>query len=157
MKFRVFTAVLAFVFCQASGQSGVSTQGSTFRSPTASMQWTIGESVVGTLRGSQLILTQGFDQREHLTAAVTSTTSSAEKIRLDVFPNPVSEQLTISMAEVAGDVHYRLLGADGKEILSGGVYAAHHNIDFSGYAAGTYILIATQSGQPLKSFKIIKK
>jgi hypothetical protein len=156
MKVKFLTTGFWMAVFIAHAQSGVSTQGGTFKTPTASVQWTIGQVASSTLKSSRTTLTQGFNQPQLAAGRITSI-NPGERIKLDVFPNPVAEQLTISMSEGHPEVLFRVLTVDGKEILSGAFRTPQYNIDFSKYSGGAYALILDDKNQHLKTFTIIKK
>jgi hypothetical protein len=156
MKLKILTGGLLLASCMARAQSGVSSQGGTCHLGTASVQWTIGESIVSTIQLPDAVLTQGFDQHELSTVAAPINFIDKE-VTVEIFPNPVATQLTIAVADFDQETSYSLSTIDGKPLLYGVFQSPQQAIDFSSYASGAYMLVVRQPNQPLKSFKIIKK
>ncbi len=72
---------------------------------------------------------------------------------LQVYPNPVTDQLTISIEETAFD--YALLDASGKQLLSGHSWSAQQ-LDFSQQAAGVYFLRISHDSGETAVVKLVK-
>ena len=76
------------------------------------------------------------------TSAVQNTASSIKKI--SGYPNPVKDKLILTHPYANVDVKIRIMTMDGRSIATGTLSASATatSIDVSGFASGTYILIA---------------
>ena len=72
---------------------------------------------------------------------------------LKVYPNPVNDQLNISIEETEFD--YSLLDASGKQLLSGHAWSAQQ-LDFSQQAQGVYFLQVSHESGETAVVKLVK-
>src|SRR5688572_29553382 len=114
MRLKFLTGGLLLFASAAQAQAVVSARGGTCHGTNVTMQWSIGPTVMSTLRSQQTTLPQGFSQDLATSSLTTSAGSLGENIKLHVYPNPVIERLTIAFDEVHDEVHYKVLTQDGK-------------------------------------------
>ena len=137
-------------------QQVVATSGSTFTSSTGSISFTIGEGVAKTLTNGDKTLTQGF----HQTNISVSIISELKDLgfNISVFPNPVSDELTLQLGEenIPG-LQYLLCDMDGKLIYLKKLKGSVTKITFAQLPAGLYIIKVLEGNKELKTFKVIKE
>ena len=134
--------------------------GGSARTATMTLDWTVGEAVAGTERTAGQLYTQGFHQPLLQVSEQQNLTSLDDEYRFTVAPNPVVALLSVTIA-TPKPMPLQLTLAD----LTGRSYnlpvipanTASTQIDMTVYPAGTYLLrIASDGGEPLKTYKIIK-
>ena len=133
-------------------QEIVSTQGETYSSPNAIIDFTVGEVVINTVSDGTNNITQGFHQTNWNFVGLENHTPSFEAI---IFPNPTSEVLNIR-ASAFENVIYTLYDAQGKLIVKDKLTAEQTLIPVSQLATGSYSITLNNPTQNLKTFKLIK-
>ncbi|OFY84454.1 MAG: hypothetical protein A3F72_13680 [Bacteroidetes bacterium RIFCSPLOWO2_12_FULL_35_15] len=166
---KYFVCVL-FFYCAltqvlVAQQLDRNTSSSAGRNKTVSgitVSYNIGESIVFSGTGTNVILSQGFEQPE--ATLITSSLSSNPKIEVVAFPNPVSDHLFIQIKKLKSisDIEIHVIDINGKEtnmkktntsVLSDYFFT----LDFSMFAAGVYFLKLSSSGNHfVETLKIIK-
>lgn len=152
MKTIIYTAFLLIPLlgqAQDLDQNVTGTAGNYSESGTASLSWTIGETVVESVSDGTNILTQGFQQGN---LSVTLLIDEAElNYKVKVYPNPVENMLNVE-TDKAG-VDYQLLNISGQAVSNGKLENTTQEINFSDLPAGTYFLKINNE----KTHKIIKQ
>lgn len=133
-------------------QEVVSTQGETYSSPNAIIDFTVGEVVINTVSDGTNNITQGFHQSNWNFVGLENHTPSFEAI---IFPNPTSEVLNIR-ASAFENVTYTLYDAQGKLVMQDILSAEQTLIPVSQLATGSYSITLNNPTQNLKTFKLIK-
>lgn len=152
---RKHTFVLFSILTAAhvSAQEVVSTQGDSYSSPEASIDFTIGEVVVNTTTDGTNILTQGFHQVNWLIISVEEHIANFEA---SIYPNPTEAVLTIKTATFE-KISYFLYDAAGRVLQQNSLSNSITAIDVSMLAAGSYSVVLFNTTQKLKTFTLIKK
>lgn len=107
--------------------------------------------------------TDDFGTEIGATAAMvsfSSATSVAERseLPLRVYPNPVNDVVTMEL-EASGTVHYRVLDALGREVLSGSTTGGgllRHAVDIAALSSGIHLL-EVRSQQGVATARLIKE
>ncbi|MEO9965454.1 MAG: T9SS type A sorting domain-containing protein [Reichenbachiella sp.] len=157
MKY-LLTHLLLFVsfFClgQELAPTIVSTAGGTFSDDDIQLSWTLGGSVLDSYSNTDIILSSGV-QSEDIAPYVLGLTAYALDIQL--FPNPVSDKLTLQFEEVA---YFRVLISDltGRLLYAGSnEYANQQVIDVDYLNIGAYVVqVFDGEERPIKKFKLSK-
>jgi hypothetical protein len=136
----------------------ISAAGSRFQASSMIIDWTLGELSINTLQGSLNVVSQGFHQPGYLVTKIEEFLGFAGKI--NVFPNPVSDQIQIEMTfEKPLSVQVRLFDAGGK-ILCNDMYHGQHILEsksFKNFPGGSYFLnFITNGNKSVQTFKIQK-
>lgn len=108
----------------------------------------LGEPISETFTSNQHIVTQGFLQGDLLVSQIPKDLPFSFEI--SVYPNPVTEILLVETEEV--NLSYQVLDLNGRILLQGRLKSFPKQISFSGFEAGTYILVIGNN----KTHKIIK-
>jgi hypothetical protein len=157
IKFILLGIVLSFIVIKSHAQELISSAGSSFSSTDYSMEWSIGELAVSTLTSSNYILTQGFHQG--IIAPNTVFDNIISDIQVKAFPNPVEDELSISINttekklqleiyDIAGALLYKTVIYDTKKLFK-------HS--FNAYSMGVYqINLNSSEGVRLRQLKIVK-
>ena len=81
----------------------------------------------------------------------------AEDLGIQLFPNPVKDELTLEIEKPSQGITYRIFDFNGRSIATGQALDAQTKIDMQGFTAGNYILSVVKDGQQVQSFKIVKQ
>lgn len=154
---RTLLLFLLIACCQGLlAQQVVATAGSTLINPTGSISFTIGEGVAQTLSNGDKILTQGF-QQANITVSIISELKNIG-FEISVFPNPVSDELTLKLSdENIPGLQFLLCDMNGKLILQKSMNGLITKIPVNQLPAGLYIIKVKDSTKELKIFKIVKE
>lgn len=134
--------------------------GGSARTATMSLDWTVGESVVGTVTASDRLYTQGFHQPLLQVSEQPNLPDADAGYKFTVAPNPVVSSLRIDItAPDSGLLQLLLTDLRGHQysfpLLPANTTSTQ--IDMTAYPAGTYLLrIGKADGPLLKSYKIVK-
>lgn len=159
-----FLALTSTVFSQSLSPTVLSSAGSSVEGKTMRLDWTLGEIAVRTLRSGEGMLTEGFHQpvlkvEETEFSGQPLEIGGREKMRINLWPNPVSAVLTVRMEsapdeEVLIDIQ-NIWGKSLQRIISQS--PADMELDMSPFPAGIYLLsFRTREGEHLKTFKVVK-
>ena len=120
-----------------------------------SISYTFGETIIETFKGSNIMLTQGFQQTNLM---INSLDESHElNFEISAFPNPFAEyvNLRIVLDNLSG-LQYLLYDLNGKLLLQKQIENTETEIPFYDLSPAGYILKVTYNNKELKSFKIVK-
>jgi hypothetical protein len=127
--------------------------------------WTIGEPVIATLTSASenVLMTQGFQQPDYTPGGcimVHTTDIGNPAFELQLFPNPVQSELTISSREaIPYDVHITCINLLGQMIFESQLSTGELQIkkDVSELSSGVYMVRFDIPGiKWVKTYKIIK-
>jgi hypothetical protein len=158
MRRIVCLLVLFLSALLAYGQQVVTTAGSSGTGGGIRLNWTIGETLSETLRGSAVHLTQGFHQGKLVVVSAENEIEQANGIK--VFPNPVSNSLHIGFgSNEFPDAQLLLFDAAGKRIFCKATSGQQvETIDMESFPPGTYLLhIQAVGPKVVKTVKVLKK
>ncbi|MFD2937674.1 T9SS type A sorting domain-containing protein [Spirosoma flavum] len=164
LSLTCFLAMSQTSFAQLFSPSVVAAAGSSARTKTLALEWTLGELVVTTAQTGGRLYTQGFHQPtlrvEELATRVELSGQDAA-YRISVAPNPVVSVLNVSIsAPDENSLALSLMDMNGHQQLAKTVTGstAPWPIEMAHLPAGTYLLRISQStGRPVKTYKIIKQ
>jgi hypothetical protein len=135
---------------QATVVSGKNASGS-----GGSSSYTVGQIVYTTNTGTNGSLAQGVQQPFEIS---TLGTDEFPNVSLSAFPNPTNNALTLSLENYdTTNLSYELFDINGRLIKSNKLNGNQTQIDMTGNATGTYLLIINDKSKKLKTFKIIKQ
>jgi hypothetical protein len=83
--------------------------------------------------------------------ATTAINTVADNIRLELFPNPVSDVLTIVADTDAKDLTFELLDVTGKVIASKALNGAKNTLDCSEFQTGSYFYRVVNASGTVKN------
>ena len=124
---------------------------------TISISWTLGETIVPTFtsQDGSLILTHGFQQKLIITAIEENL---EEPVKVNIFPNPASEQVNIRFESVTDkEILLYLLDSQGRVIMTDKIETASidKTINLQDLPAGIYYLRLTK-GKLVNVYKVVK-
>jgi hypothetical protein len=160
LKLVITSLCLALtIFCKAQvfSPAVITSAGTSGTSATCIIDWTLGEVAIETYTQTTVILTQGFQQN-----FIGSPTAIeiAESNEFAFYPNPVREQLYISLKH-SGIERYlvEIINIKGVKVWNKMLESAKaiEKLDVNNLPSGMYMLrISSHQGKILKSTKFIK-
>lgn len=137
MKKTVFVFFLSILAGVATAQSVVAVAGGS----TDMITWTLGEVFTeSVLRSNVVRFSQGFNQ-PFIISATGILNVGADELTFSAWPNPVVDELKISVVGTGIDATWHLYDLQGRLLHSGMLADGHPAIiSFSGKAAGEYVL-----------------
>jgi len=152
---KFFLFISFFYFFGYNAQEIISTQGDYFTNGTGSLSWTIGEPITETYSSASNDLSQGFQQTE---LQATLVEEAIIDITVQIYPNPVSDFLNISIDQQKINHSFLIFDAQGKLLKNEVILSSSSIIDFSLYTKGIYFLkIQNKDKQLIKTYKIVKQ
>ena len=100
---------------QSIDRSVVGAAGLSASTTALEAHWTVGEVMILSLGTPSQMLTQGYQQGS-ISVSLVSSASAAPSFEMEVFPNPVHEQLTIRWDQLATDLRFRLVDLNGNTV-----------------------------------------
>jgi hypothetical protein len=151
----ILTLLLAAAF-YGLAQEVVSSAGETYKTASAEVSWTIGETVIETVSNGSATLTQGFHQTKLTVTAISD--NDWPGLKINAFPNPVGDILNMEFSILPEEISFVVIDILGKTVQQDFIKSDKTILDFSDFAAGHYFLkIQTKAGKPVQTFKIVKK
>lgn len=142
------------LFSQSISKEVISSAGSTFQSQNNSLNFSVGETIIGSMTSEDYSIQLGNGYYPSLDLEALNIESY--DINIKVFPNPSSEFIFISSTE---NTLYELtiLNLNSK-LIHKGEYRKDESINIQNLTPGTYIVtIIDNFNQKTNSYKIIKK
>jgi len=141
------------IHAQALSSEVVATTGTSFSSPTETLDFTIGEMMSSSLANGDVILTQGFHQPEILFVSIEKPDP---EISFSLFPNPTERFITIESAQ-EDMLQVRIYDSVGKNVETTAFFRKKITIDLQTLISGYYIMaISNASGKHLISYSFLK-
>ena len=113
-------------------QSVLTTGGSSYASPSVSVNWTVGETVIQTFDASSALVTQGMHQDNALPTIITEQSPNI----LTIWPNPAYEVVTISGSKQPIE-RVEIFDAVGKWVVT---HTQKNTFSVATLAAGSYVV-----------------
>lgn len=156
MKTFVILVVLLFAATAIQAQQVVASAGGSGKITGYSVDWTLGEPVIETVKGTNNMLTQGMHQTKLLVTAVYEIDFPGLEIK--VYPNPAREKLFINVTQT-GDLvfSYEVTDMTGQRKVLKEMKSSVEELDVRVYVPGMYLLrIFTPGFEYEKVYKIVK-
>jgi hypothetical protein len=129
--------------------------GGNFYSNTAGqLSTTIGEPVISTYIGVNNVLTQGFQQTNITVIGIADYQSDFE---MNLYPNPVSDFITIKIKELKENISFNIYTVEGKIILNQPLIKIETKLNIAALANGNYFVNISENTDILKTYKIVKQ
>ena len=132
----------------------VSANGNFYSNGVGQLSTTLGEPIISTVSSGTNELTQGFQQTR---ITITGIEDFQSDFEMSIYPNPVSEFITIKTKELKEGVTYAIYTIEGKLVLEDNIKEIQTKLQLSALVKGSYYLNITQENQLLKTYKIIKQ
>jgi hypothetical protein len=143
------TSVTSLEAQQSTNSSGAEANGS-----GGTSSYTVGQTLYKTSSSIDGSSSEGVQQAFKV-STITGQDISKVTLGSNAYPNPTSNTLTLTVAEVS-DLTYKLYDLQGNEIKSNTIYSQATKINIEDQPSATYFLKIYKNKSELKSFKIIK-
>jgi len=117
------------VNAQSSEPTVLATSGAHYSGTNTELSWTIGEVIVETVTGSDNIVTQGFHQP--LVEVTTVEESWPSYLKVNVFPNPVTEKITVNIENNTLELQAIIYDMTGRQLISEEIGHSQNYIEFN--------------------------
>jgi len=160
MKIVKSIILICFLFAccvyNAHAQEVVATAGGSGATTAVTVTWTIGETITESIVGSNVTLTQGFNQGDIIITAVRD--AEVNGLVLKLFPNPASDIVNIT-AETEGtdNLKFALFDIFGRKIREDKLVLPESQIPVSDIKPGIYFLKIYAGNRETGIYRIIKK
>lgn len=150
------------VVAQTMAPSVISSAGGAERTPTLSLEWTLGELAVQSLETRNGLQTEGFHQPvlKVEAQALVNENELAARYDIQIRPNPVRSYLQVNVrSEETAAIQLTLIDLNGKVLIRRTLaYPFDFSaLDMEAYPAGLYLLrFQRNDGQAITTFKVSK-
>lgn len=153
MKFKSLITFL-LISSYLSSQQTVTASGGDIKSDQVSLEYTIGQIKVNTLREvNSSIIKLDFIQGVQYAFDVFDC-RDYNNIEISVFPNPTSSLVNISVEKLTDELRLIVFDVAGREIYDHSFIENEFSVDFSSYSEGIYILGFYNFCGLFRSFKV---
>lgn len=122
-----------------------------------SISYTIGQVAYTSAHTNNGDISQGVQQAYAISIISGINTAPAVSLQCTAYPNPTTDKLTLSIADVENShLSYQLFDIDGKLLESQNIESAETSINMEQYKTATYFLRVRNANSEIKTFKIIK-
>lgn len=150
----LFSLVACSVHAQALERSVVASGGDFHANSTGQLSLTLGEPVIETVAGGGSELTQGFQQTN---IEVVGIADAHPEFKIQVFPNPTSAYVTLTLDQLPDNLNYDLHSLTGTTLLQKKLTSLSTQLDLGAFSNGAYFLTILDGTLPLQTFKLIKQ
>ena len=152
MKTHNIVFLFSLFALSVHGQEVVSTQGDSYSNSNASIDFTVGETVINTGTNGDNTITQGFHQTNWELLGIEEHLPNFEAT---VFPNPLTNILNIEASEFE-NVSYSLCDSKGNIVAQDKLSSERTLIEVSQLAPGSYSLFLSNETKNIKTFRLVK-
>ncbi len=140
----IFSTLTFALKAQLNTQSLLSTAGDYFEAETITLSWSLGEIATETLNGSNITLTQGFQQTGLAVVGINKPIPSAN-ISISVYPNPTTGIVNLKIINFAANTkqtpnRYLVFDIQGKLLINEPILNSKTIIDLQLYSGSVYCL-----------------
>jgi hypothetical protein len=138
-------------------QENITSSGKNVSGDGGTVSYSVGQVSYHSLTDGNHSITEGVQQPYEISVIGTDDNPNIQ-LSMSVFPNPVENQLNLSMdIETLIGFSYQLTDMEGRILKDEKITENNSIIDLSEYESSTYFVSIWQADQKLKTFKIIKK
>ena len=147
--------LLLFISTGTQAQEVIAASGGIESSASAIVSWTIGETVTETATGTNIILSQGFNQGDLILTVIKDP--DIRGLEVKVYPNPASDVLKISVGEYfSEDIDYAIINMEGQVLKKNTLKGGESVIPIGNLSPSVYFLKLYRNNTELAIIKIIK-
>jgi hypothetical protein len=140
---------------QSISPSIISSAGSTQNASGITMNWTLGEPVVGLMTNQGLQISNGYHKQLNLEVLSTQETNIEASILM--YPNPVTDYLIVHNKSDT-KAQFVLYNELGQPVIEQSLQTDENKINLGNLSSGIYIInIITEKSSKTNSYKLIKK
>lgn len=137
---------IGHIQAQTLSRSVIAAGGGSFSSSTLQADWTLGETVIGSFDGSNLLINQGFQQGPDVAA---SNVNGFVKGNIQLYPNPSNGILNLRYKGTpTGNLRFSIWSADGKQLDPAWIQQTDGlwTCNISALAPGSYFVQVHEAG-----------
>lgn len=153
MKKITITIALLGAYFQSNAQSNVVSAGTDASGSGGSVSYSVGQIDYTNSNGSGGSVTQGVQQPYEIYRVGLT---EEDLVVLNLYPNPTSDLLVISVNENLKNLVFNLTDMNGKILLSVPMQGSQTEISLAAFAVGGYHLLVENQQNIIESFKIVK-
>ena len=117
--------------------------------------YTVGQVTYTSSSGTNGSVSAGVQQAYTITTT-TGVNETNFNLEASVYPNPTTDLLVLSVNELKEDFKYQVLDMAGKLMTNGKIANTKTQLDFSSFAAGTYVIKISTNQNEIKTFQVVK-
>ena len=151
-----FLILISFSFnISFFSQESINSSGTDIIGIGGNLSYSVGQIFYNSYESTSGTVNTGVQQTYEIINVGLS--SNVDQTNFSVFPNPVSENLTISSPILIKSISYNLYDSKGRLINNGNLFSNETSVNTSNLSSGTYYLnLYNQENNKTQSFKIIK-
>jgi hypothetical protein len=150
--------LLLFLFISLNlfSQNSTLSSGGQATGTGGSVSYSVGQIAYSSLSGTNGSLIQGVQQPYEI-SIITSINDLAIDLKAQVYPNPTTDQLILSIgSNEVKNLRYVLVDLQGKVLKSDRIINLNSTLDMSKLSNGAYFLRVLSNNKQVKAFQIIK-
>jgi len=154
-NFKIYAVIFTFLFVNNFfSQDSFNSSGTNIVSSSGSVSHSIGQLFYNTIVSNDGQVSAGVQQTYTVTNVGLNTNTLNN---ISVYPNPVSNNLTLTTSNSTDNVGYSLYDFQGKLIIDGIILSEETTVSTSNLSVGTYFInVYNNQNQKSQTFKIIK-
>lgn len=153
----VLSALCILFFASGFCQSGLTSSGGVAIGSGGTVTYSAGLVAYTSQTGDEIILDQGVQHAYPISFYVLET-DDIENYELSVFPNPTPNSVFLTgNYHPNGNITISLYTSDGQLVSVDKIHSKNTEIPMLNFANGSYVMVISENGVFIKSFKIIKQ
>ena len=154
-NFKIYAVIFTFLFVNNFfSQDSFNSSGTNIVSSSGSVSHSIGQLFYNTIESNDGQVSAGVQQTYTVTNVGLNTNTLNN---ISVYPNPVSNNLTLTISNSIDNFGYNLYDFQGKLIIDGIILSEETTVSTSNLSVGTYFInVYNNQNQKSQTFKIIK-
>jgi len=135
-------------------QHAVLSGGTYHQSTAGSISWSLGETVINTLKSDEYIITQGMQQSKLTVTSIFKQPNIS--ISIKAYPNPTSNNVFIEVDGEIKNLRYEVYTVNGLKITENLFDSNPQKIVFDHLNSGIYLIRVQLENQTIKTFRVVK-
>ena len=154
-NFKIYAIIFTFLSINNFfSQDSFNSSGTNIVSSSGSVSHSIGQLFYNTIESNDGQVSAGVQQTYTVTNVGLNTNTLNN---ISVYPNPVSNNLTLTISNSIDNFGYNLYDFQGKLIIDGIILSEETTVSTSNLSGGTYFInVYNNQNQKSQTFKIIK-
>lgn len=155
MKVLRFIPAIVLLACAAhcQAQTSVATAGG----EAGTMSFSVGQTFVAPTTSDAGSITPGVQQAYEISTVEVGVADIPITLEAAVYPNPVTDRLTLRVDDSETTLRYTLTDANGRAIVADNIVEPQTSIEMANLAQGVYFLRIDDSDVLVRTFKIVKR
>jgi hypothetical protein len=153
---KIVVTVSALMFCVAGfAQQGPTAAGGDATGSGGSVSYSVGQIDYLSKTDGSITMNEGLQQPYEISVA-TGVNVTNIQLNMNVYPNPTSDQLMLTVTDDKSGLVYQLFDVQGKLISGGTITGKQTTLSISELSEATYFLKVSDDKSVVKTFKIVK-